>query len=159
MRRILGKEEHLVCVVLSRLAGSQWTNICDGSRQRSSYLPHSRITLEVPINTATKFPKLERATKKLSPRTDPAFPNTLIKNKLAADNFASANSTFGTAAKYAIFAKIYSNVTISNDKSPFRLSCWIGFFTSATTLNACSNPVYEKMMRYRAFVKPYPVAP
>lgn len=64
-----------------------------------THRPHSRITLDVPIKTAIKFPKLDNATKKFNPRIDPAFPNTLIKNKLAADNFASANSTFGTAAK------------------------------------------------------------
>lgn len=68
-------------------------------KKKKTYLPHSRIALDTPKRTATRFPNELSATRKFNPLTAPESPKTLIKNKLAAVNFAWASSCFGTAAK------------------------------------------------------------
>jgi hypothetical protein len=49
-----------------------------------TYLPHSRMSLDEPRSTASRFPKELRAIRKFNPLTALLDPNTASKKRLAA---------------------------------------------------------------------------
>jgi len=59
-------------------------------------LPHSRMTREEPITTASKFPKLLIATRELRAVTERFEPNTAVKNRLAVSSLDVRMDSFGT---------------------------------------------------------------
>lgn len=78
---------------------------------RETYRPHSRITRDWPIKTAMMFPNADNAMRTFSPLT--LDPKTASKKRDATVCFPAASVAFGIAAKYAMFARIYSTVTRS----------------------------------------------